>query len=496
MKIVINENLRLAQIVSEIKSTTDTVVQVIVEANSIMNENRENIKYLENVTYSVGKMWHMSDMMQPPTQSEIGADLVKSDQNHITEVASTDQSNHQQKSSKRFSVRPGRLLLGVVVMMILGLVGAGLFVYYYLPQGTVILYVAEKDVQRSATIFVDTSLNEVNPNSMTIPGKIIAVEKETSSEFNATGKKTVGEKATGSIEVYNFKTTSDLQLRTGTVIYATSGSERLTYSLTSGVTIPPATISVGNQGLPSIVAGVNKVNITASDIGDTYNLIANSQFLIEGFNIDESYARNPVALSGGSSREVTIVTKEDQQKAETEIKAKVEADLIKEVEAQINSSETYSRDNIVFSNNYITYNKNIDEETAKFTATIKAQARVTVIANSDVKALLQADVKANLPVGYEMSNAEQIVKIDKSEIANDKLQVSATVTALIIPVLDLNQIKSELTGKKIDAAENYLKSIEKVSGFDINIRPKLPSAIAHLPGIANRLEVSVQTLAQ
>ena len=192
-----------------------------------------------------------------------------------------------------------RLVLIIVAAILL--IGALIWAIFFAPRATVLITARTSDssVNNKVTLAddVETSLTTNSLKSVTQETK-----KTATIDFDATGKKEVGETATGTVE---FSTDSISALGktipAGTVLTSTSGKEYLT---NNSVTMTIANADGATTGITAEERGASFNGATGSMQGSPSGISAS---LVS-------------ATAGGTDKTVTIVTQADIQKATEQLK--------------------------------------------------------------------------------------------------------------------------------------------------------------------------------
>ena len=140
---------------------------------------------------------------------------------------------------------------------------------------------------------------------------------EGSKTASTTGIKTVGDKAKGQVTIYRAGTS--MSLPSGTII---KGPDSLSFSLDEAVTV-----ASGSAGSP----GSTKANVSAASIGASYNLSSGTSFSVGSYSLGDLEAKNESAFSGGSSREVNVVSDDDMEKLEKDLTDELKDKTIKKL---------------------------------------------------------------------------------------------------------------------------------------------------------------------
>jgi len=168
---------------------------------------------------------------------------------------------------KPLSKNKSKLIIEIVATgVILILIALGLFAF--LPYTVLNIKVSVKPFEKEVAVTLDKNAAGVSINSATAPASLIAKELEQSKDFQATGKKEVGQKAKGTITISN-KTGEPVSLGSSSKVKAASG---LIFVTSSAVNVPAATAKIDSSGNVSVTAGKADVVVEASEPGTKYNL--------------------------------------------------------------------------------------------------------------------------------------------------------------------------------------------------------------------------------
>ncbi len=504
MKIVLNEQNRIYQLVKAIRESSDLELEIVVPKDSLFRRNPLNVIFLKNLAQRFGKHVQItedSSSSSGSSQPKATAAATKPQEEAVEMInEETTGGSAVEKSSgeaetpiaspKRFSVSPVKVLAVVFSMLLLIIIGGGAFVYYYLPQATVTLFVSEKLIEKSTTVTVDETAQKVDIEKRIVPGKEVRVSLAGADTFKATGEKTIGEKATGVVEIRNF-TTADVLLGAGTVLSTQlEDGTPLSFILTESVTLPQATTDEDVR-----VAGKKTASVEATDIGAQYNVSSGHKFSVADFDINDLSAVNDSDFTGGSTEQVKIVSEDDLQSAKAKLQAKLKTDLINKLKQTIGKDELFEEKSVSFSTLSVDSNHEIGDEADSFTVNMELEAVALVVSKEDIRSVLKGELLANIPEGFTLSKKDEVVTIQNTEVKDDKVQVKAKISSLVVPVLDTSELKERLLGKSPAVAESILKSIDNVEGYDVQFWPALPEAIRTFPHIPDKLTIKVEVKA-
>ncbi len=354
----------------------------------------------------------------------------------------------------------GLLIGGGVLALILFLVWA----FVFAPQATVV-------------IGAKTTPYSVNKAVSAAPGGTLSVEngtlgaatkeiaKSASVDFQATGKKDVGEKATGTV---TFSTNNISNLGTtipaGTVLTASGGK---TYATNSTVTI---TIS-NYTGAP--------VGITASSTGASSNGATGSvSGAPNGIN-----ASITSATTGGTDKTITVVSEEDAAAAREKL-ATQNADQIKaELKKKFPSDVMIVDESFAVSPGNPSVVPAIGQEAASAKLTVETKYTILGLKRTDVAAIIEADLKkqlAGIPNQSIYDKGTDSVQFSSVSKDAETYKLAIQTTGYIGPSIDATKLANQLAGKREGEIIAQVKTYDGIEDVKVNFSPfwvsKAPSA--------------------
>lgn len=366
----------------------------------------------------------------------------------------------------------GPLLIPLVFLILL----LGGYLAFY--KATVKIFVEPRVLENNIQVIADPTVKEVDEENKKIPGEIVQTSASSSDKGTATGKKQIGDPAKGTVTIYN-KTSGRVSLPSGTVLSA-SGQK---FALENSVNI--ASQSATDSG---ITFGKATTNVTASTIGADSNLPSGTELTVTGQTADKVSAKAEGNFSGGTSKEVTVVTDEDQKKllalvssnlrktAQQELQGKLEGKKILEEALQ---EEITKR----------SYSKNINDQASEFSLNLTAKYKGTAYSDADLRTIVSKLVSTSVPDDFQLDLAETETQADVSKVEKDgKLIFLAKFKAKLMPRIDTEKVKSQISGKGITHAENILKGFDNVLDSEIKTNlPLIPQNFLWLPLIPQNI---------
>ena len=349
------------------------------------------------------------------------------------------------------------------LVAIFSVVGAMLLIgllYYFVPRAAVTVFVLPNSLSETATIIVDPSSTIVDSATKTIPAVTQEISLSSQKTVPVTGKKKVGDSAKGTITFTN-KITSERTFKKGTVFIA----KGISYSLDEEVKIASATTLL-NDSLSTTTFSKKDGTVTAIDIGPEGNVAAGTEFLVKDVSKDSVSAKNDAALTGGVSREVTVVSRDDYDGAvktlTDEILVKARAQLLAEVGGNRLIEQT-----IKTKVSEKVFDKELNQEAKELSGNVTASVSGIVIRDEDVKSLLLSLITPKLPAGYSFTDGKTDVAIGAVQVKKDgKITVVVTVTTTALPIISTENLRTGLSGKSVTDALAHLKSLVGVAGAE------------------------------
>jgi hypothetical protein len=306
-------------------------------------------------------------------------------------------------------------------------------------------------VKLAGTAPTDVSKGTIQTISKTI-------KQDVSVEFTATGKKKLGDKASGIMTLSNADSSDPINVPVGSIF--SNGDYNFVTS--ADVDVPGATIVSGD-----IVAGSVDANVEAADIGADYNLPATSySSTIVGITAEGSN------MTGGSSHDAIVVTAEDITKATQALNALSTDDTKKQLSDQFVNGETVVGDSFAasYAKPVSTPALNAEVTSGKAKLTSATTFTITAIAKSELETYLKDAITKQI----ENANKQRIYDtgIDNVVLSgyqkNDKTAtVNIAATGKIGPNIDTAFIEEQVRGLRYGDVQALISSINGVSNVDI-----------------------------
>lgn len=372
-------------------------------------------------------------------------------------------------------------MLYIIILIIILMVGGIGMVYWFVPRATVSIIVIPKSISQNIEVSMSSKVDKTDIEKSIVPAKVLEVEVKSESTIPTTGNKSIGDKATGTVVITNVSE-SIRALPAGTVITSSSG---LKFVLDETLNVASASGSASN-----IQYGKATAKATAAQIGSDFNLSAGTIFRVGVFALTQLDAKNEVAFSGGTSRQVKSVAKEDILNLKNSLTEKIKTTAKDKIVTQIIESEEWVSESMTTTIISEDFSNKLDEPADNLKLSMQVKVRVFVYKKSDLDEIISSKVLSLSPEGYvsqhDLNKAFIVKQIDKEGV-----KFLLKITANMWPEIDKSKILKLYMGKAVDLSILDLKKIIGVEDVSIEIRPQLPLYGNKLPFREKNIEVKV-----
>lgn len=375
------------------------------------------------------------------------------------------------------------LFLFILSIFIAGgfIVGA-IWIY---PKATVGLIVYPLTASTQADITLTTNSSDVKPDKNIILANNLTIEVSGQKSIPTTGKTNVGEKAKGEVTIYN-KTVNSKTIPKGSVLQ----NGDLKFTLNEDVSI--ASASDTGEGL---TFGKTNTPAIATSIGPESNLTTGSILTFKDFPESSYTAKTLSGFSGGTSREVSSVAREDQNKLETTLTEELLSQAKQQLVLKVQTGEKLLEGTISKSIVSSKFSSDVGGEAKELSLSMTLKINAYSFRDEQLSNLAAQTITL-LPTGFTLDTNRTGIKIDqvKTNQKDGTITAKATITANFWPQLDQENIKKSLIGKSYVQAADYLKTVEQVGGIRITIDKKLPLLNNLLPLSSDNLTLIVVSI--
>lgn len=350
------------------------------------------------------------------------------------------------------------LIIGAGVLLVAFLIWA----IFFAAHATVIITARTTDSSANAKVTLGDAL-DTSASANTLKSVVQSTKKDASVEFEPTGKKDVGDKASGTMKLTRTSVSSNaISVPAGTSF----SSGNYTFVSTQDATLGGTTVGPGGIQQDSAT-----VSVQATQLGDDYNLSARSyNSSVSGIDAEGS------DMSGGSKKTVTVVSADDVQKATAQLAQEDSDDMKKQLTSQFDDNyvvidETFKVDRGDPQSDPAV-GKEVSSGKAKLTSNVTYS--LSGVAQSDVSKYLDDYFKDQLNGTNDQrvyDNGAKGVSFTNIASADDGFTANLVATAKIGPKIDDNAIKNLAKGKRYGEIQSSIETIQGVDNVDIKFWP-------------------------
>lgn len=379
------------------------------------------------------------------------------------------------KNFARFAILLGgtaAIIVGVILMMTLPKVTITIIPKSEATSDTINVGVLAKGTPQA-------SLNQVQ-------GKFIETTKTDSKNFQATGQKDFGNKASGNVSFSNSFSSSAELLKAGTKLQTSDGK---IYTLDAPVTIPGGTVQGG-----SIVAGIATGKASAEKTGESYN-IGTTGLTILGLSASKQ-AKITAASSGftGGSTEVkTVVSADDIAKAKTAAEQEAQDQAKADLKLKVEAGQVLKDEAIALK---ITESKSLvsqDAQASGFDYSVTVLAQGITYEEKTVKDAATTALSSKLQGQKTLLDSDKgnfSYAIKKLDVEARSMLVATTVQKKAVPNIDLSAAPAQLAGKTDSEIRGYFANTPEIDNVKIVF---WPFWVKHAPRNTDRTTIVLDT---
>lgn len=331
-----------------------------------------------------------------------------------------------------------------------------------LPKAKVLVQIQTSKIKVSESIFLANTFNDSDFSKNEIRSQKSTVNRELTKKFTPSGKKQVGDKSTGTVTVANKNSTTTENFQAGTKFTDSAG---LVFVSDAAFSVGPASVSGGQvqSGAPTTVP------VTAESAGTEYNLSSGVTLEISGST--GFFDTIGGGMTGGTSKEVSIVTQADVDSVVQELSQPGSEEVTAELE------RAFAKDVVVFDDTYSVVSSNAQASPSVGEEALEGEVKVQLSysLHGVEKQTLIDFAKAKTDISDENQN---VYSVDATSVSAkaikqnaDNIEVELNIDSFVGPSLDEDKIKELSTAKGYSQIIDDLGKLEGVFFVDVEFSP-------------------------
>lgn len=387
-----------------------------------------------------------------------------------------------------------KIKLIIAIGIILGLLVSALVSFFLLKSNYQVVVAIQPSVhqlQKELSILLDPTIAQSDPELNLL--KAVQITKEVSGDESTltTGVKQVGENASGEIRILN-KTDEDKTFEKGTVVSANS----LEFTLDEKVEVPASSVEVSNTGdSEKREYGQKNVKVVAKEIGTESNVSKDTDFKIESFSTDTYSAKAVEDFSGGSSREIRVVSETDYQ----ELLATLKQRLLKQARDEMIESQKIDLHIVPTEEFKILsqeYSAEIGDEIDEISLSLKLELSGLSYTNQDLLDLARVVLADDVPENYQFVDSGLKVDSKIAELEEDEdsqLRIETKLQGQAQAIIDSNSLINDLPNMSIEEASLKLSQLDQVAEVNFQFTPSVTDSLfKKLPSKIEKIKIEVK----
>lgn len=368
------------------------------------------------------------------------------------------------------------IMSGVFAAILFGVFFAA---WFALPKADITIFISPRTLTSRETFILKEDASTPDVNGRVLPSQVFTKTVSNQDSAPATGAKTVGEAATGKVTVRN-GTSSDVKLPAGALLV---GPNDLKFTITESASVSAAT-SPTSPGTATIPA-------TAAAIGPDYNLSADTSLKVGNFSKSEIDAVVSEAFTGGSSRQITAVSKTDLDTLERTLTDKLMTQAQEEMVSEVPDDALFISNSITTRVTSKTFDHKVGDEAAQVGLNLEVEATAYTVPKTAITEAAASLLETQVPSGYSFRPEQVQTSFELQKGATEPTAIIG-FTAYLLPNVNPDDVARAVSGKRFTAANDYLGTIPGFVKASITITPAFPNAIRFVPFRASQISVSIE----
>jgi hypothetical protein len=341
------------------------------------------------------------------------------------------------------------------------------FAAFVWPRATITIATEKSNVETRLDFTVNIAQAKLDETAKILPAEQKEVKATLTEKFTATGKQDNGNKATGKMNLTNCIDDGASHTVPAGTSFTSNG---FTFISTEAATLDAAVFSGNNCRSDDF--GLDKdVNVVAASGGDNYNL--NSRSYAASISGIEAFGS---AMSGGTSKIVTVVSTDDVEEAKKKILAKSTDEYKSQL---LTAFKEASRFGLVETftatqGEVVSAPKVGEESAAEATLSIAFTYQMLGVNKADLEKILANAQNARIDTKKQKIyssgiDTAKIGQLERPGAGEAKMNLSGTGTAG--PKLDADTIAREVAGKSGGETKQIISSRPDIASVEVRYDP-------------------------
>ncbi|MDB5185116.1 MAG: hypothetical protein JWN38_924 [Candidatus Saccharibacteria bacterium] len=370
------------------------------------------------------------------------------------------------------------IIIGGVLLLVLiiGIVWA----YNALPKAQINITTNASNVNASASLTLSTAAKSLDLDTSTVPAKVVSQLKTSSQTASASGQQNNGAKAQGTVNFTASSCSSELPADIPAFTGISSGGKTF-------ITQEAAEFNVKIQN-KKFICTTDDVNVTAQTGGASYNLPQDTSFTVA--NRDGVTGTATEDFNGGTDAIVKTVTQSDIDSAKQKL-ATSDSGIKNALRRQLEDANMYAITD-TYAPGTPTLTESVDAGAVADTVTVTQTVTYTMfgVTQSDLNSVVDKDIKKQIDTSKQTILSRGLDNAQFNVTSNDgkTAQVGLTTVATAGPDLNVNDLKSQVAGKKGGDIKSLLQATPGVTNVNVKLSPFFVNSV---PKKTSRITITI-----
>lgn len=385
---------------------------------------------------------------------------------------------------KKISSRMPFGKLPIIISAILFFFVASIACYFLFEKATITITVDPEISEQTKNVIFST-VQATNLNSNIIKGEFASISEDGSVSTTATGKKDVGTYAKGKVTIFNSLAQSKT-LTQGTILKSPQGLE---FTLDLGVTVN----AVASHSADEIVTPEKViVNVTANQLGKESNLPSGTKFSVNSFSTSDLIAKNDDPFSGGTKKEVTVVSKNDSIKLEGNLIEQLENRAKEDLQKQLVQNRVLLPTFISKTLTKQSLNAKVGDEANQLTLTGTVEYQGISYDKNDLTTFVKSLLSKNIPSNQEIDYNNVKTTVDIKNKSDEEINANLNIKTLLLPKIDQNKLIKDIKGKSFEVSQDFIIKLPQIADVNIKLSPDIPFLPKNLPVKEGNIKILIK----
>lgn len=385
---------------------------------------------------------------------------------------------YSQPSVPNFDLLKSRLNKATMVfVLLLGLIALMVIV----PSANIIVYIKAAAVKINTNITLDTNSIKSDLANNVLSANYLDKSQYVEEHYQASGKKDIGTKASGSVMIKNCDDTSGHTIGSGAKVLS-KGKE---FIANNSVEVPAGVFSGGGSVCKSSsvelkVQAIN--NGESSNLSDTFFTIEGMPDLIGGVG----------TTTGGQEKFIEIVSSSDVDNLKNKLREYNRDKVIADLSKKLPSDSVLIPETLVQTIEKEELSAPVGSENKEGILKLSLKYSITAVKSSEIEDIIKANANKKVEAGSKIYDFDfASIKFNTvKDIGDGQYMLDLDTTVWSGAIIARQELSRKLRFKSVKDVEGILRaSVKEMDGFSINSSPRF---WPKLPILTNRIKVNAE----